>query len=153
MKIVIQPRGAKPMVLPLKFQARVPQVQILETVFNFGSLTTHGIAGVLPLTLVNSSSVPATLIMDLRKTDASPGLECLSIALVENKAAKFTLKHRKVFYNVLEQIEDDSVPAKKVEQNNNIDSVSEKSDVEDKELHNDDEVQTRYYRINLSPNT
>jgi hypothetical protein len=60
-------------------------VSIVEKNFDFGKLTTHGIPGKLPMTLENTSMVPATLILDLRPTEFTMGVECMDISLVENK--------------------------------------------------------------------
>jgi len=54
-KIIIQPRGQKPMSMTFKFSTRIPKVKILEKIFDFGNLTTHGIPGKLTLTLENNS--------------------------------------------------------------------------------------------------
>lgn len=72
----------------IKFQPRIPNVSILEPKFDFGQLIAQGIPGSLPLTMVNSSNVAATLILDLRPSEFAPGVECLDIQLLENKLSK-----------------------------------------------------------------
>jgi hypothetical protein len=79
------------MPLSIKFQTRIPKVSILEKQFDFGNLTTHGIPGKLPMTLENNSPVPATLIMDLRPTEFTVGVECMEIHLVETKNNKLLI--------------------------------------------------------------
>lgn len=43
------------MSIPVKLCPRTPKVNIVETKFDFGNLTTHGIPGKLPMTLENIS--------------------------------------------------------------------------------------------------
>lgn len=61
-------------------------MRILENGFNFGHLTSQGIPGLLTLTLVNSSNVPAALILDLRSSEFAPGVECLQVSLLDSKS-------------------------------------------------------------------
>ena len=44
------------------------------------------------MTLVNKSSVPACLILDLLRNDYTVGVECLEVSLIENKKDKLIYK-------------------------------------------------------------
>ncbi len=65
-KIVLQQRGGKKLVLPIRFSTKSPKVKILQDHFDFGSLVVQGIPGQLPLTIQNESNVGASLFIDLR---------------------------------------------------------------------------------------
>lgn len=73
------------MKIPLSAETIVPQVEILEEKFDFGNITTLGNASQLRLTLVNSSEIPAELILDLRTQDENPdapdGIDCLDVQI------------------------------------------------------------------------
>ena len=59
-------RGGNPIKVPIKAHAVVPQVKIIEEVFDFGGVT-FGDSKTLDLTLENESSIEAKLIVDLRE--------------------------------------------------------------------------------------
>lgn len=63
-KIEIEIRGGKVLKVPFKVEAVVPQVDIAQDEFDFGEVFI-GSQKRLPLELVNSSAVPATLMVDL----------------------------------------------------------------------------------------
>lgn len=48
------------------------------------------------MTLVNKSSVPACLILDLRRNDYTVGVECLEVSLIENKKDKGQSNRREI---------------------------------------------------------
>lgn len=64
-EITINIRGSKPIKVPIHANAVIPQVRIDEEFFDFGGVT-FGDSKLLPLTLVNSSSIDAKVILDLR---------------------------------------------------------------------------------------
>jgi len=82
-EIVLYIRGGKPVSIPFKVETIIPKVVVLEDEFDFGGVTTLGNSGTLKLTVMNNSSIPATLILDLREkenpTKEWEGIECLDI--------------------------------------------------------------------------
>lgn len=81
--IVLWIRGGKPVTIPFRVETIIPKVSILEDEFDFGGVTTLGNSGVLKMTVLNSSNIPATLILDLREKEnpskECEGVECLDI--------------------------------------------------------------------------
>jgi hypothetical protein len=82
-EIIIFIRGSKILKVPFIATTVIPNVQILEEEFNFGNITTLGNSIILKMTVVNSSLIPADLVLDLRNDDeneyAPDGIECLEI--------------------------------------------------------------------------
>lgn len=58
-KLEAEVRGGKPIRLPIHAEAVQPSVDVLESNFDFGEVFI-GITGRLPLTLINSTAVPAS---------------------------------------------------------------------------------------------
>lgn len=81
--ITLNLRGGKPLYLPFKVETIIPKVLILEEEFDFGGVTTLGNSSSLIMTIVNTSSIPATLRLDLREREdpskEQEGIECLDI--------------------------------------------------------------------------
>ncbi|KAF5834411.1 flagellar associated protein [Dunaliella salina] len=63
----IQVQGGKTLKLPVKAEAMVPKVDVLQDQFDFGSVYL-GTLGRTPVTLVNTTSVPAKMRVDLLQT-------------------------------------------------------------------------------------
>jgi len=63
----IQVQGGKTLKIPVKAEAMVPKVDILQDQFDFGSVYL-GTLGRTPVTLVNTTSVPAKMRVDLLQT-------------------------------------------------------------------------------------
>lgn len=59
-------RGGKPIVIPVRANAIIPDVKIEEEQFDFGGVT-FGDSKILPLTLHNDSNIEAKLILDIRE--------------------------------------------------------------------------------------
>lgn len=64
-EITLNIRGSKPIKVPVHATAIVPQVKIEEDALDFGGVT-FGDSKILPLTIVNNSTIDAKLILDLR---------------------------------------------------------------------------------------
>jgi len=81
--IILYIRGGKPLVLPFKVETILPKVSILEEEFDFGGVTTLGNSSSLRMTVMNTSNIPATLMLDLREKEnpskECEGIECLDI--------------------------------------------------------------------------
>lgn len=65
-EVTLNIRGSKPIKVPVHALAVVPQIKIEEESFDFGGVT-FGDAKTLVLTVLNSSSIDAKLILDLRE--------------------------------------------------------------------------------------
>lgn len=76
-------RGGKVIKIPLSAKTIIPQVSILEEIFDFGNITTLGNAATLSMTLTNQSSIKADMVLDLRLPEENPsapdGIECLDV--------------------------------------------------------------------------
>jgi len=74
-------RGGKILKVPFSVRTVVPKIEILESAFNFGKMTTLGNTGAMDMTLVNNSIIGATLVLDMRTEEENPecpdGIECL----------------------------------------------------------------------------
>ena len=72
------------MTIPFKVETIIPKVTVLQDEFDFEGVTTLGNSRALQMTVMNSSSIPATLILDLREQEnpskEAEGIECLDIA-------------------------------------------------------------------------
>ncbi|EWS70940.1 flagellar associated protein, putative (macronuclear) [Tetrahymena thermophila SB210] len=83
--IIVYIRGGRILKLPFQGQTIIPQVSILEELFDFGNITTLGNQGILKMSLQNNSNIPADLVLDMRTDEdyekAQPGIECLSIEI------------------------------------------------------------------------
>lgn len=64
--IMVNIRGGKPIPMPIKANAIIPDVKILQENFDFSGVT-FGDSKVLPLTIHNYSNIEAKLILDLRE--------------------------------------------------------------------------------------
>ena len=64
-EITVNIRGAKPLKIPVRANAIVPDVKIEEEAFDYGGVT-FGDSRILPLTLHNDSNIEAKIILDLR---------------------------------------------------------------------------------------
>ena len=64
-EITIHIRGAKPLKVPVRANAIVPDVKIEEDIFDYGGVT-FGDSKILPLTIHNDSNIDAKIILDLR---------------------------------------------------------------------------------------
>lgn len=67
-EVVVHIRGGKPLRLPVRAVARIPEIQIEQDILDFGGVT-RGDSKTLPLTIYNHSEIPAKLILDLREYD------------------------------------------------------------------------------------
>lgn len=76
-------RGGKILKLDFTVKSIIPKVEIKEEAFDFGKITTLGNSGTLEMTLVNTSAIPAELILDMRAENENPdcpdGIECLAV--------------------------------------------------------------------------
>ena len=63
--IKIRIRGSSDLKIPFGAEVSVPDVRILEEDFNFGEIR-YGNSGKLDMTLINDSTLPTMLILDLR---------------------------------------------------------------------------------------
>ena len=79
------------MSLPFKVVAKIPDVEIKQTSFDFGKLTTLGTSGTLPLTLVNKSSLNSVLILDLRDHGKNSGIDCMDIEFLGSNSERYPL--------------------------------------------------------------
>lgn len=81
-------RGGKVLSLPFSVKTVVPRIEIKESAFDFGKITTLGNSGVLPMTIVNFSNIDAELLIDLRGEDLNPdcpdGIDCLTITPLDD---------------------------------------------------------------------
>lgn len=64
-EITVHIRGAKPLKVPVRANAIIPDVKIEEDIFDFSGVT-FGDSKILPLTLHNDSNIDAKLVLDLR---------------------------------------------------------------------------------------
>lgn len=64
-EITVHIRGAKPLKIPVRANAIVPDVKIEEDIFDYGGVT-FGDSKILPLTIHNDSNIDAKIILDLR---------------------------------------------------------------------------------------
>jgi hypothetical protein len=65
-EITVHIRGGKPLKLPIRANAIIPDVKIEEEVFDYQGVT-FGDSKILPLTIHNDSNIDAKLILDLRE--------------------------------------------------------------------------------------
>ena len=65
-EITVHIRGAKPIKIPVRANAIIPDVKIEEDNFDFGGVT-FGDSKTLPLTIHNDSNIDAKIILDLRE--------------------------------------------------------------------------------------
>ena len=91
-------RGGKPVKLPFSVNTVVPKVMVLEDEFDFGGVTTLGNSGSLRMTILNQSTIEATLYLDLREREDCPkeleGIECLDVYVArENNQDESALLH------------------------------------------------------------
>ena len=99
-EIEVQIRGGNPIKIPIKAHAVVPQVKIVEEVFDFSGVT-FGDSKTLDLTLENESSIEAKLIVDLREfpefelsifsevTDEDDIMSDIMVPITEEKTLNF----------------------------------------------------------------
>lgn len=64
-EITVHIRGGKPLKIPVRANAIVPDVKIEEEIFDFSGVT-FGDSKILPLTIHNDSNIEAKLILDIR---------------------------------------------------------------------------------------
>ncbi len=88
-EIEIKQRGGKSLFVPFSIHTMVPELNILENQFDFGTLTTLEKSKELPslflnsVTFVNLSPVPAKIILDLRESvedQNTNGIDCLELS-------------------------------------------------------------------------
>jgi hypothetical protein len=65
-EITVHIRGGKPLKIPVKARAKIPQLAIEEPEINFGGIT-QGDSKVLPFTIHNHSDITARLVLDIRE--------------------------------------------------------------------------------------
>jgi hypothetical protein len=80
-EILILIRGGRVLKVPFVASTIIPRVEIIQPEFNFGNITTLGNSITLKMTVINNSSIPADLILDLRTDIENPpdGLDCLDV--------------------------------------------------------------------------
>ena len=76
--LVVSIRGGKQVKLPLRAKVIIPHVRIMEDDFDFGGVT-YGSTAILKMTLLNESSIPAVLNLDLTNEIEHPGIQFLQI--------------------------------------------------------------------------
>lgn len=64
--ITVNIRGGKPLQIPVRANAIIPDVKIEEDQFDFGGVTL-GDSKILPVTIHNNSNIEAKIILDLRE--------------------------------------------------------------------------------------
>jgi hypothetical protein len=65
-EITVHVRGGRPLKLPVRACARIPDIEIEEAGLDFGGIT-FGDSKTLPLTVYNHSDIPAKLLLDIRE--------------------------------------------------------------------------------------
>ena len=65
-EIIVNIRGGKPLRMPVRAVAKIPEIQIEEIELDFGGIT-FGDSKTLLLTIHNRSDIPAKLILDIRE--------------------------------------------------------------------------------------
>ena len=65
-EITVNIRGGRPLKMPVKACAKIPDIEIAETGLDFGGITL-GDSKTLSLTVYNHSDIPAKLILDIRE--------------------------------------------------------------------------------------
>lgn len=81
--VKVRLRGAEPLTLYISVKTIVPEIKILQDMFDFGEVT-YGNTGVLEMTIENKSPINAILNLDLRENDKDPDSDGYS---------KLTIKH------------------------------------------------------------
>ena len=152
--ILLYIRGGRPLAIPFKVETIIPKVMILEEEFDFGPVTTLGNSSNLKMTVINSSLIPATLILDLREKEnpskECEGIECLDISPYKEPG---TEDDSSILISMNEKdIEADNSELLSHSKDNN-------KDLEDVEKHSDDsdepeeheKISSRYYKFVVSP--
>ena len=65
-EITVHIRGGKPLKMPVRACAKIPQIEIEQAALDYGGIT-FGDSKTLPLTIWNNSDIPAKLILDIRE--------------------------------------------------------------------------------------
>jgi hypothetical protein len=65
-EIIVHIRGGKPLRMPVRACAKIPDIEIEEPELDFGGIT-FGDSKTLPLTVYNHSDIPAKLLLDIRE--------------------------------------------------------------------------------------
>ena len=137
-EITVHIRGVKPLKIPVRANAIIPDVKIEEEDFNFGGVTV-GDSKIMPLTIHNDSNIDAKLILDLRDY---PEFELiLPPESVDDDAASEIIVqiNEEIDYNDIENMNPDDIK----------DPLNEDEMEEDEEA--EDEQNQRHVSITLKP--
>ena len=137
-EVTVHIRGAKPLKVPVRANAIVPDVKIEEDAFDFGGVT-FGDAKVLPLTLHNDSNIDAKITLDLRDF---PEFEVLlpPESVSDDVASEIMVPiAEQVNYNNLDEINPEDIK----------DPLNE--DEADEEEEEDEDENKRHVQITLKP--
>ena len=137
--ITVNIRGGKPLQIPVRANAIIPDVKIEEEQFDFGGVT-FGDSKTMPLTIYNHSNIEAKLILDLREY---PEFEIIMEGQ-DNPNDDATSEimvpiHDEINYNNLDEVNPEDIK----------DPLDE--DEEGEEDEEDDEQAKKYVQINLKP--
>ena len=152
--ITILLKGGKSIKFPFSVKTILPNIEIVEEIFDFGFVTTLGNPGVMKMALRNSSNIKVNLILDMREkleSQESSGIDCLDIELIEPELSK--KGDSTVIMNIDQSEEIDKNIEKSPEilkktKEINMDEGSESSS-SDEEI--EEESQSKYQRISINP--
>lgn len=157
--ITFQIKGGKVLKLPFSVKTILPNVEVIEDLFDFGQVTTLGNPGTLRFSMRNHSNIKANLIIDLREgpeEKEKQGLDCLELELIETELSKKGDSTVIVNIDQSEETEKPLVDAelaspellKKVKAAEKEQEESSSSSEEEEEA---EETQSRYSRISIQP--
>ena len=135
-EITVHIRGGKPLKMPVRACAKIPDIRIEEQELDFGGIT-FGDSKTLPLTVHNHSDIPAKLILDIRD---HPEFEIILPAQSHDDD---------VVSEIMVPIHED--PNFKDLENMNPEDLQDPEDEMDEDEEADDEEQNRHVQISLKP--
>ena len=157
--ITFQIKGGKVLKLPFSVKTILPNVEVIEEIFDFGQVTTLGNPGILRFSMRNLSNIKANLIIDLRDSPEEKekhNLDCLELELIETELSK--KGDSTVIVNIDQSEETEKPPLdaemsnpellKKVKAAEKEQDESSSSSEEEEEI---EERQSRYLRISIQP--
>jgi len=140
-EIEVMIRGGNPIKVPVRAHSVVPQVKIVEEVFDFGGVT-FGDSKTLDLTLENESSIEAKLIVDLREFPEFELNLYPEVAEEDDLLSEIMVPITEEKYHNFQNIDD-------------VDAEDLKDPLMDEDLEEEeeeDEDERRHVQINLRPN-
>ena len=152
--ITIMFKGGKILKFPFSVKTILPDIEILEEIFDFGLVTTLGNPGSLLLSLKNLSNIKANLILDLRENEVSKekqGFDCLELELIEPELSK--KGDSTIIMNIDQNEETEKAPEELNPEilKKAIIELEEKSSSSSSEEEESDEIQSKYQRISIQP--